>query len=53
MYEHIGLANIPTYMASVHRVLAADGLFLNHAISSRAKKRKRAPVHAPGEARAS
>jgi cyclopropane-fatty-acyl-phospholipid synthase len=41
MYEHIGLANIPKYMASVRRVLADDGLFLNHAISSRAKNRKR------------
>ena len=41
MYEHIGLANIPKYMSSVRRVLAEDGLFLNHAISSRAKKRKR------------
>ena len=36
MYEHIGLANIPRYMKSVRRVLAPDGLFLNHAISHRA-----------------
>jgi cyclopropane-fatty-acyl-phospholipid synthase len=41
MYEHIGLDNIPKYMAAVRGVLAEDGLFLNHAISSRAKKRKR------------
>ncbi len=36
MYEHIGLANIPKYMKAVRRVLAPDGLFLNHAISHRA-----------------
>ncbi|MEZ5925598.1 MAG: cyclopropane-fatty-acyl-phospholipid synthase family protein [Hyphomicrobiaceae bacterium] len=36
MFEHIGLANIPKYMRSVRRVLAPDGLFLNHAISHRA-----------------
>lgn len=41
MYEHTGLANIPTYMASVRRVLAPGGLFLNHAISSPARKRRR------------
>ncbi len=36
MYEHIGLPNIPKYMKAVRRVLAPDGLFLNHAISHRA-----------------
>lgn len=36
MYEHIGLDNIPKYMKAVRRVLAPDGLFLNHAISHRA-----------------
>jgi cyclopropane-fatty-acyl-phospholipid synthase len=36
MYEHIGLENIPKYMKAVRRVLAPDGLFLNHAISHRA-----------------
>jgi cyclopropane-fatty-acyl-phospholipid synthase len=41
MYEHIGLANIPTYLATVRRLLADDGLFLNHAISRRAKRRQR------------
>ncbi len=38
MYEHIGLANIPRYMAKVQSLLARDGLFLNHAISRRAPK---------------
>jgi len=41
MYEHIGLANIPAYFDHVRGLLAEDGLFLNHAISSRAKRRKR------------
>jgi cyclopropane-fatty-acyl-phospholipid synthase len=38
MYEHIGIANIPRYLSKVRGLLAADGLFLNHAISRRAKK---------------
>jgi cyclopropane-fatty-acyl-phospholipid synthase len=41
MYEHIGLANIPLYLATVRGLLADDGLFLNHAISRRAKRRQR------------
>jgi cyclopropane-fatty-acyl-phospholipid synthase len=40
MYEAIGLDNIDLYFKSVRRVLAPDGLFLNHAISRRAKKKK-------------
>ena len=36
MYEHIGLANIPTYFRTVHRLLKPGGLFLNHAISRKA-----------------
>ncbi len=42
MYEHIGLANIPALFR--HRARAAgaeNGLFLNHAISRRAKRKKR------------
>jgi cyclopropane-fatty-acyl-phospholipid synthase len=38
MYEHIGVANIPRYLNTVRSLLAPDGLFLNHAISRRAKK---------------
>jgi len=41
MYEHIGLANIDKYMRSVRRVLAPDGLFLNHAIARRSKRNRR------------
>ncbi len=38
MYEHIGLKNIPGYMAKMQSLLAPDGLFLNHAIARRAPK---------------
>ncbi|MEM7775048.1 MAG: cyclopropane-fatty-acyl-phospholipid synthase family protein [Pseudomonadota bacterium] len=41
MYEHIGIANIDTYFRTVRRALAPDGLFLNHAISRRAKRKQR------------
>ncbi len=40
MYEHIGVANIPRYFETVRRLLSPDGLFLNHAISRRAKKKR-------------
>lgn len=33
MFEHVGLANLPTYYASVMRVLKPGGLFLNHGIT--------------------
>jgi cyclopropane-fatty-acyl-phospholipid synthase len=41
MYEHIGIANIDKYFGKIRGLLAPDGLFLNHAISRRAKRRKR------------
>jgi cyclopropane-fatty-acyl-phospholipid synthase len=41
MYEHIGIANIDRYFGKVRGLLAEDGLFLNHAISRRAKRKKR------------
>lgn len=47
MYEHIGLDNIPAYFATVRKLLAEDGLFLNHAISRRAKRRKRRLIKRP------
>ena len=33
MFEHVGLANLPTYNATVFRLLRDDGLFLNHGIT--------------------
>lgn len=41
MYEAIGLENNARYMKKVRSLLAEDGLFLNHAISRRAKRRGR------------
>jgi len=41
MYEAIGAENIPHYFNKVKSLLAPEGLFLNHAISHRAKKKKR------------
>lgn len=33
MFEHVGLKNLPTYFATVHRLLKPHGLFLNHGIT--------------------
>lgn len=33
MFEHVGLANMPTYLGMVRRVLRPGGLFLNHGIT--------------------
>jgi cyclopropane-fatty-acyl-phospholipid synthase len=33
MFEHVGLAQLPVYNATVHRVLKPGGLFLNHGIT--------------------
>jgi cyclopropane-fatty-acyl-phospholipid synthase len=41
MYEHVGVANIPAYFSTVRRLLAPGGLFLNHAIARRARRRRR------------
>jgi cyclopropane-fatty-acyl-phospholipid synthase len=34
MFEHVGLANLAAYFATVNRLLANDGLFLNHGITT-------------------
>ena len=34
MFEHVGIANLPTYFATVKRVLKPGGLFLNHGITN-------------------
>jgi len=33
MFEHVGLARLPAYNATVHRLLRPGGLFLNHGIT--------------------
>jgi len=40
MYEAIGVAAIPDYLHKVHSLLAPGGLFLNHGITRRSKRRK-------------
>ncbi len=39
MYEAIGVAAIPEYMSKVRSLLKPDGLFLNHGITRRAKRK--------------
>ena len=34
MFEHVGIKNLPIYFNSIKRLLARDGLFLNHGITS-------------------
>ena len=52
MYEHIGLKNIDTYMRKVRSLLSDDGLFLNHAISRRARRKRWGPKRLRPEQRA-
>jgi cyclopropane-fatty-acyl-phospholipid synthase len=51
MYEHVGVANIPAYLEHVRRLLADDGLFLNHAIA-RPNRRKLKPFGSSPEQKA-
>lgn len=39
MYEHVGVAAIPEYMSKVRSLLKPGGLFLNHGITRRAKRK--------------
>ncbi len=41
MAEAIGVANTDVYFSTINRLLVDKGLFLNHAISRKAKKKKR------------
>jgi cyclopropane-fatty-acyl-phospholipid synthase len=34
MFEHVGLANLPVYFGKVERLLADDGLVMNHGITT-------------------
>ena len=38
MFEHVGIANHPTYFSTVHRLLRPRGLYLHHTIARRAKR---------------
>lgn len=41
MFEHIGIANFPTYFNKVYSLLRDRGIFLNHGITRRAKADKK------------
>lgn len=41
MYEHVGIANYPTYFTKVRSLLRDRGIFLNHGITRQAKHSKR------------
>lgn len=41
MYEAIGVAAVPDYLRKVRSMLAPGGLFLNHGITRRSKRRKK------------
>ena len=41
MYEHVGVRNYPAYFGKIRSLLAEDGLFLNHGITRRGKRRRR------------
>lgn len=34
MFEHVGLKNLPVYFEAIHRLLKADGLVVNHGITT-------------------
>lgn len=42
MAEHVGIANLPSYMSKVRSIMTPGGLFLNHAITRPAKASRRA-----------
>jgi cyclopropane-fatty-acyl-phospholipid synthase len=42
MFEHVGIANHPSYFRAVHRLLRSRGLYLHHAIARRAKRTDKA-----------
>ncbi len=41
MYEHVGIDQVGEYLSKVRSLLKRDGLFLNHGITRRGKKRKK------------
>ena len=38
MYEHVGIDNYAGYFGKIHGLLSANGIFLNHGITRRAKR---------------
>lgn len=52
MFEHVGIANHPTYFRAVNKLLRPRGLYLHHTIARRAKKTDKAFRKMPAEYRA-
>ncbi len=52
MFEHVGIANHPTYFRTVHRLLRPRGLYLHHTIARRAKRSDKAFGRLKPEAKA-
>jgi cyclopropane-fatty-acyl-phospholipid synthase len=44
MFEHVGIANFPTYFRKINSLLKDNGLFLNHAIARRGKRDQKAAL---------
>jgi len=44
MFEHVGIANFPTYFRKINSLLKDNGLFLNHAIARRGKRDHKAAL---------
>ena len=42
MYEHVGIDTYPDYFKKIRGLLTDDGIFLNHGITRRAKRERRA-----------
>ena len=42
MYEHVGIDTYPDYFKKIRGLLGDDGIFLNHGITRRAKRERRA-----------
>jgi len=51
MYEHVGIANYPTYFGKLNSLLRDRGMFLNHGITLRAKRSRRKRRKIPPEKR--
>jgi cyclopropane-fatty-acyl-phospholipid synthase len=52
MFEHVGLANHPTYFRAIHALLRPRGLYLHHAITRRAKRTEKQFAKGTSEYRA-
>ena len=49
MFEQVGIANYPTYFATINRLLKPGGLYLHHTIARPAKRTERAFRRRKGE----